>query len=149
MGFIAKHLAENPDDRRFLAANHSAIPMAIEEMIRRYASPSIARTVTRDTELGGVCLKKGDRIMLSTIAHGVDEKRWPDALKVKLDRRPIGHASFGKGVHACPGANLARTEIRIFIEEWLARIPDFSIEEGALLSYAPGQPSLLSLPLVW
>ena len=59
--------------------------------------------------------------------YGLDEALFPDALKVDFDRPAQPHAAFGNGPHRCPGSFLARTEIRVFIEEWLRRIPDFSV----------------------
>jgi len=71
-------------------------------------------------------------------------------MEVDLKRSPQNHLAFGRGTHRCPGANLARAEIRIFIEEWLARIPEFRIAPGAKVVYAPGNVSgLKNLPLVW
>ncbi len=150
MGFITKHLAEHPEHRAYLRANPNAIPAAVEEFLRRYSMPTISRTLTEDMMLGDVSAKAGDRVMISTIAHGVSDKRWGNAMEVDLQRFPQNHLAFGRGTHRCPGANLARAEIRIFIEEWLARIPEFRIAPGSKVSYAPGNvPGLKNLPLVW
>lgn len=107
--------------------------------------------MTRDVEFGGVQLKKGDRIMLPTPIHGIDESRWDNAFEVRLDRKPTDHMAFGKGTHRCPGAILARTELRIFIEEWLKRIPDFAIDasRGGVKWETGTVLGLKSLPLVW
>lgn len=150
MGLTAKYLATHPDARRELAANPAMIPGAIEEILRRHSIPTVSRCVRRDAELGGVQLRKGDRIMLPTIVHGVDDRRWGDAMAVHLDRKADSHMAFGRGTHRCPGANLARAEIRIFIEEWLKRIPDFSIDpEGEVLFESGSVAGLKQLPLVW
>jgi cytochrome P450 len=150
MAMSARHLAEHPKDRRALIANPSAIPDAIEEIMRRYAISTVARRVTRDAEFGGVALKRGDWIMLPTMVHGLDEKRWDNALEVRFDRRPTDHLSFGSGTHRCPGANLARAELRIFLEEWLKRIPEYSIDpERKVQSESGAVAGLSSLPLIW
>lgn len=150
MSMIAKHLAEHPEHQRALRDDPGLIPDAIEELIRRYSLPTVARRVTRDMDFEGVQLKAGDMVMLPTIAHGVDEMRWPEALSVKLDRCPRDHMGFGRGTHRCPGANLARSEIRIFLEAWLAEIPEFTIKAGAPVRYLTGAVAgLESLPLVW
>ncbi len=151
MAMTTRHLALNPEHRHLLAAHPERIPDAIEEILRRYAISTVSRMVTRDVEFGGVQLKKGDRIMLPTPIHGVDESRWEDALDVRLDRKPTDHMAFGKGTHRCPGAILARAELRIFIEEWLKRIPDFAIDESrGGVKWEPGTVlGLKSLPLVW
>lgn len=150
MGFIAKHLAEHPEHRKYLRENPKAIPLAIEEFFRRYSLPTISRTLTRDFKLGDVEAKAGERVMISTIAHGVSSSRWGNPMEVELDRMPSHHLAFGRGTHRCPGMNLARAEIRIFIEEWLKRIPDFRIPEGEEVVYAPGSVAgLKNLPLEW
>lgn len=150
MAMSARHLAEHPEHRRQLVAHPEGIPDAIEEILRRYGIPTVGRYVTRDVEFGGIQLKEGDRIMLPTMVHGLDERRWPDAMTVKLDRHPHDHLAFGKGTHRCPGANLARAELRIFLEEWLKRIPDFSIDPKGQLQFESGSVAgLKTLPLVW
>ena len=150
MALSARHLALNPDQRRHLAANPDAIPAVVEEILRRYSIPTVGRIVTRDTEFGGVTMRKGDRVMLVTVVHGVDDRRWGDALGFRADRDNREHMAFGKGTHRCPGAILARAELRIFLEEWLKRIPDFSIAPGRSPKFEYGAVLGLSeLPLVW
>lgn len=150
MGFVAKHLADHPEHRAFLCENPSAIPSAVEELLRRYSIPTISRCLTRDAVVGDVDMKMGDFVMISTMAHGLDEDRWPNAMEVDFNRVTRDHMAFGRGTHRCPGANLARSELRIFIEEWLSRIPDFSVPEGAEVRYQTGSVAgLLTLPLAW
>ena len=73
-----------------------------------------------------------------------------DWLSVDFDRPRLQHATFGAGAHYCPGSMLARTEIRTFLEEWLPRIPDFAIAEGAELQVKVGAAVMIPrLPLVW
>jgi cytochrome P450 len=150
MALIAKHLAETPADRRRLAERPQDIPDAIEEMLRRFSIPTLGRCLTRDTEIGGVHMKKGERVMMPTMVHGLDDRRWGNAMEVDLDRCPRNHMAFGSGTHRCPGANLARAEIRIFLEEWLKRIPEFSIDGSREVRYQSGSVAgLLTLPLTW
>lgn len=150
MSFIARFLATHPEHRRDLAANPSKIPAAVEELLRRHSIPTIARVLTQDVVLDGVTLKAGDCVQLTTVFHGLDERAWPNPLDVDFSRPIREHMAFGKGVHKCPGANLARSEIRVFLEEWLKRIPDFSIAPGAKPVTATGAVAgVLSLPLVW
>ena len=150
MALITKHLAENPENRQRLVQDHTLIPQAIEELLRRFAISSLARSLTRDAEFGGVAMKRGERIMLPTMVHGLDARRWDDPLKVDFDRPAQGHIAFGAGTHRCPGAILARAEIRIFLEEWLDKIPEFSIAPQQEVRYQSGSVAgLLNLPLVW
>lgn len=150
MGFFARFLAEHPAHRQQLLDDPGLIPNAVEELLRRHSIPTITRTVTRDLELGGVAMKQGDRVMLTTCLHGLDERAWPDALQVDFHRNAHDHMAFGRGIHKCPGANLARFELRVFLEEWLKRIPHFSLKPGEPPVTAVGSViGMLRLPLVW
>ena len=90
-------------------------------------------------------------VQLTTCFHGLDERRWPNSLEVDFSREGLAeHMAFGRGVHKCPGANLARSELRVFLEEWLARIPDFEIKPGGEAVTATGAVAgVLKLPLAW
>ena len=118
--------------------------------MRRFSIPLVSRRVTQDLELAGVQMKAGDLVILETCLHGLDERAWPDPLKVDFSRRTTDLMAFGAGVHKCPGANLARAELRIFLEEWLKRIPNFSIKPGTRPETATGAViGMLSLSLTW
>ncbi|HSV35366.1 MAG TPA: cytochrome P450 [Ramlibacter sp.] len=150
LGFLTRHLAENADSRRELAANPSLIPAAIEEFLRRFGVPNTARVITHDFEYGGVRFKAGEQIMLPKVLHGLDARRYPNPLKVDFARPASRHAAFGDGPHRCPGAGLARMELRVFLEEWLRRIPDFGIKPGERPRTSSGQVNgMLHLPLAW
>ncbi|MGE0384124.1 MAG: cytochrome P450 [Gammaproteobacteria bacterium] len=150
MGFVAHFLATHPAHRRQLIDAPERIPQAVEEMLRRFAVASPCRLVPRDVVFHGVQLKAGDMVVIASPLHGMDERIWPDPLQVDFDRDVRLHATFGNGVHRCPGANLARSEIRIFIEEWLRRIPDFEVETGARVAGQSGLVSgMTALPLAW
>jgi cytochrome P450 len=150
MGFFARFLAENPGQRQQLVDDPALIPAAVEELLRRYSIPMVSRRVTRDLELGGVQMKAGDLVILETCLHGLDEQAWQDPMQVDFKRRTTEHMAFGKGVHKCPGANLARTELRIFLEEWLKRIPNFSTRADDPPVTANGAVmGVIRLPLVW
>jgi len=129
MGWMALHLAENPDFRRQLVDNPTRIPKAIEELMRRYSIANIARIVRNDMDYAGTALKAGESILMSSCVHGLDDRSFPDALTVDLDRRDAWkHSTLSHGVHRCVGAPLANQEMRIFLEQWLARIPEFEID---------------------
>ena len=150
MGFFARFLAENPRHRQQLVEEPSLIPNAVEELLRRHSIPMISRRVTRDLELGDVQMKAGDLVILETCLHGLDERAWPEPLKVDFRRSTTQHVAFGKGIHKCPGANLARAELRVFLEEWLKRIPQFTIKPGETPVTATGAVmTMLHLPLAW
>ena len=150
LGFIAWHLAEHVDLRRQLTMDPGLIPVAIEEFLRRFGIPNTARVITHDLEYGGVQFKAGEQILLPKSLHGLDERRYANAMTVDLARAASRHAAFGDGPHRCPGAGLARMEMRVFLEEWLARIPDFDIPPGATPRTSSGSVNgMMSLPLAW
>jgi len=131
MGFIARFLATHPEHRRQLLAEPALVPRAVEELFRRHGIANTARLVTRDIEFQGVALKKGDMIQIPNCLYGIDPEKVPDPLTVNFKREgPIPSAAFGNGPHRCPGLALARMEVRVLLEEWLPRIPDFQIKPG-------------------
>jgi cytochrome P450 len=149
LGFFARFLARNPGHRRQLVENPALIPQAIEELLRRHGLSNTMRVVTRDVEFHGVTLHTDEMIMVPISLHGLDEQRFANPLEVDFARKPL-HATFGNGPHKCPGANLARTELRIFLEEWLPRIPDFEVAPDDVETTATGSVNgILYLPLVW
>lgn len=151
LGFYAQFLAAHPEHRRQLVEQPDLIPNANEELLRRYAIAILAREVKADVELGGVTLKAGDMIMVPTPMDGLDENKFADPLTVDFARvKPGANSTFGGGVHRCVGSVLARTELRIFLEEWLKRIPDFSIKPGTNPRVsARSVATITTLELVW
>lgn len=138
LGFIFSHLARHDDLRRTLAAQPSLQEDAILEFLRRFPLVSNAREVRRPVTFGGADLHPGDMIMGSTVLVAMSEKSNAAPLEFQLQRPGRHFYVFGKGIHVCPGAPLARLELRIILEEWLARIPEFRIANDAPISYASG-----------
>src|SRR5439155_1112617 len=98
----------------------------------------------------GVAMKAGDMVILPTPLHGLDERAFPDPMKVDFSRKKSVHSIFGNGAHRCPGSFLARTEIKVFLQEWLPRIPDFKVKPGDKPDIRSGvNGSFFYLPLVW
>jgi cytochrome P450 len=150
LGFVFLFLARNPDHRAQLVAEPSLIPAAIEELLRRFPIVTIAREVRTDMEFEGVSLKQGDMMLTATPLVGTDRGLNDRPLEVDFHRQGAQHATFGHGRHMCPGAHLARLELRVTIEEWLKRIPDFAVAPGAELRFRGGIVGVVeSLPLVW
>jgi cytochrome P450 len=148
--FTTHCLATQPDIRRELRADPRLIPNAIEEFLRRFGIPNTARVITHDFDYGGVSFKAGEQIMLPKTLHGLDDRRYPDPLRVDIRRDVRRHAAFGDGPHRCPGSFLARLELRIFLEEWLPRVPDFEVAPGEQVRTSSGPVNgMLYLPLVW
>jgi cytochrome P450 len=110
------------------------LPQAVEKLLRRFGVANLARVVRHDMDWRGVHLQAGDMILLSAPLGNLDARTFPDPLTVDFTRRDAGNnVSFGAGPHRCVGSFLARNELRIFLEEWLARIPEFAIKPGELV----------------
>lgn len=135
-GQVLVYLAQNPDARGSLAADTSLRETATEEFLRVFApSQSMARTVMADTDLGGCHLRRGDRILLPWVAANFDPEAFPEPDLVQLDRMPNRHTSFGVGVHRCAGSHLARAMFSEMLEQVLRRLPDYRVDEAALVAY--------------
>jgi cytochrome P450 family 142 subfamily A polypeptide 1 len=117
-------LIEHPDLQRRLADDPSLIPQAIEEMLR-LVSPvlSFQRTATRDTELRGVPIAEGQKVLMIYGAANRDPEAFDDPDRFDIERK-TQHVAFGIGNHFCLGANLARMEFRVALSEILRRMPD-------------------------
>ncbi len=133
------HLATHEADRRRMVEDPEVMPLAIEELLRVYSPVTMAREVTEDIDYGGCPMKAGDKVLMNFPAANRDPNEFPDADKVVLDRTHNRHVAFGSGIHRCAGSNLARMELRVALEEWLRRIPDFTLAEGAEVTWAGGQ----------
>jgi len=81
----------------------------------------------------------GDKVLMNFPAANRDPEAFEDADTVVLDRTLNRHVAFGSGIHRCAGSNLARMELQVALEEWLARIPEFRLAEGAEVTWAGGQ----------
>ncbi|HUC03977.1 MAG TPA: cytochrome P450 [Acidimicrobiales bacterium] len=144
------HLATHPDDRKRLVAEPELMPTAIEELLRAYSPVTMARLVVHDVEYKGCPMKEGDKILMNFPAANRDPEAFENPETVVLDRAHNRHVAFGSGIHRCAGSNLARMELQVALEEWLRRIPEFSLEEGAEVTWAGGQVrGPRSLPLVF
>jgi cytochrome P450 len=133
------HLASHVEDRRWLAAEPALMATAAEEFLRAYAPVTMARLVAKDVELDGRLLHEGDWLLLPFPAGNRDPDAFPDADKVLLDRIVNRHAAFGLGIHRCLGSNLARMELRVALEEWMARYPEFELTDPAAVTWSSGQ----------
>jgi cytochrome P450 len=133
------HLATHPEDRRRLVAEPDLMPTAIEELLRAYAPVTMARVLDQEVEYKGCPMHAGDRVLMNFPAANRDPAVFDDPDRVILDRQHNRHVAFGAGIHRCAGSNLARMELRVALEEWLARIPEFELEDPELVTWAGGQ----------
>jgi cytochrome P450 len=145
-----RYLAEHPEVCCRLIEHPEMIADAVEELCRVHAVANTCRHARRDMEFLGVDLKEGDTILLMCSLANRDASQFTEANTVNFERETNVHLSFGAGVHRCVGSNIARTEMRIALSEWLKRIPTFQIKQGAQIHAIGGTNiALKSLPLTW
>jgi cytochrome P450 len=152
LGYMLRHLATHPEDRRRLIDEPELIPSAVEEVLRYYTIIfGDGRKVTRDAEFHGVQLKQGDMVYALVSGANRDPRAYERADEFVIDRRRNHHMGFANGPHRCLGAHLARRELQLAVEEWLRVIPDFRIATDEELSERGGgaMMTLTRLPLVW
>lgn len=145
------HMATHPDVLRELVENPELIPNAVEETVRLYP-PVIApaRTATKDVEIAGVQIQEGDRVALNFAAGSRDPAACENPTKFDVHREDVVQTAFGVGVHRCLGAHLARLELRVSIEEFLRRIPEFELQPGTNPIYESSQlRTMRNVQLQW
>jgi cytochrome P450 len=133
------HLARTPADRERLVADRDLLPTAMEEFLRAYAPVTMARLVRENMHWRGADMKADDWILLSFPAANRDPAQFDRAGEVIIDREVNRHAAFGLGIHRCVGSHLARMELRVALEVWLERIPEFSLADPAAVTWSTGQ----------
>jgi cytochrome P450 PksS len=122
-------LLKNPDLRDWLEEDWSRVDLAVEEFLRfitpvQFTKP---RYVRKDIELGGVRLRKGDKIMIMLAAANMDPQANPDPERLDLQRKPNRHIAFGTGIHFCLGHQLARIEGRCALKSLFRRWPGLTL----------------------
>ena len=133
------HLAKSPGDLERLVNEPDLMPFAIEEFLRFYAPVTMARLVKQDMDYLGCPMKEYDWILLGFPAANRDPAAFRDADTFIIDRQANRHLAFGLGIHRCIGSNLARLELRIALEEFIARYPRFELADPDAVTWAPGQ----------
>ena len=140
IGSALWHLATHPDDRRRLVAEPELIPTAIEELLRAYSPVTMARIVAEDVEVGGCPMKAGDRVLLNFPAANRDPDAFADADEVVIDRAAEPPRRVRRSAStAAPAPTSPAWRCASRIEEWLAAIPDFRLDDGAEVTWAGGQ----------
>lgn len=147
IGNLVLRLARDTEIQSFLRANPDRIPDAVEESLRiDTPQQAMPRKCMEDTEIGGQEVKAGEYMLLNFGSANVDPKHWPAPENFDIDRSDKRHLGFGRGVHKCLGASLARMEMRVVIEELLARTESFELS-GDVRRRAWPRMSVESMPL--
>jgi cytochrome P450 len=150
IGWLAKVLAEHPDQRREVVEDRSLIPRVIDETLRfEPTGHATARYVMHDIEVHGTTIPAGSPVLLLLAAANRDPRRYTDPDRYDIHRPDIQHLTFGYGLHFCLGANLARLEGRVALDELLTRFPEWDVDyEGMKLAPTSTVRGWERLPIV-
>ncbi len=148
--FVLAYLAQHPDERHALRDDPARLPGAATEFTRRFPIVVMSRRVREDLEFAGTQLRRDDMITAATMIYNLDPELFPEPLRFDPARRTVRLATFGHGIHRCPGAILGRLELVITLQEWLKRIPDFELADATALHTHGGiVASMPALALRW
>jgi cholest-4-en-3-one 26-monooxygenase len=141
-------LMEHPEEKQRLLDDPSLVSSAVEESLRMFpAFAHFRRTATKDVELNGKTIRKGDKVVMWYVSTGRDETRYEDPDRFDAARDP-DHQSFGAGGrHFCLGAALARLELNVLIDETLKRYPNIELAGAPLYAESPFINQLKTLPV--
>nr|WP_238159262.1 cytochrome P450 [Priestia megaterium]MDH3171432.1 cytochrome P450 [Priestia megaterium] len=131
-------LTEIPSLQKQVTNDLSLVPTMVEEVLRFYPpvqAPS--RIAIKDVELRGKTIREGDAVTAWVASANRDESKFPHANVFQAGRKPNQHLTFGKGVHFCLGAPLARLEAKIAFEEMLSKCTNLQLKEGSLIERTP------------
>ena len=147
---MIEYLAQHPDRRRQLVERPELTIDAVEEMLRGLTPVQLVpRVVAQDATIGGVDVKAGDHAIVVLGAANLDPATYDEPDDIDFERERSINLAFGGGPHLCLGINLARLELRVALEEWHRRIPDYTIPAGTVIAHSPGIRQADHLPLVW
>jgi len=143
-------LAQDQQLQRTLKEQPTVIPSLVEEFLRLGAPSSLIRTATRDVEISGVAIRRGERVMIPYPVANRDPAEFDNPGSVDLDRPRNRHFAFGAGPHRCVGSNLARITIRVAFEVMSRRFDSIELQKGAHPRYEMVQlRSLRELPIAF
>jgi cytochrome P450 len=129
IGWLAKVLAEHPDQRRAVVEDRSLLPNVIDETLRfEPTGHATARYVMQDVEYYGTTIPAGSAVLMLMAAANRDPRRFEDAHVYDIHRADLQHLTFGYGLHFCLGANLARLEGRVALDEILNRWHEWDVD---------------------
>ena len=144
-----RRMALQPEIQTMIRENPELINGAVEEFLRTQPILSSGRRATKDFEWHGIQIKAGDSFSCLNPAGNFDPTRFDNPREFDPSRRGNRHFTLVAGVHSCLGGHLARRELRVLLDEWFKRIPEFRAKPGADTTVFPGLLSIRNLPLVW
>ena len=145
-----RHLAGDALLQKRLRANPEDIPPAVDEFSRAFGVAAPGRTVANDFTFHGVSMRRGDTVLLPTYLASRDPRAFENPHVIDIDRRARNNLSFATGPHTCLGMHLARREIRIVLQELLARLQNIRMAAGESYEFHTGSVlGIDRLPLVW
>jgi cytochrome P450 len=144
------YLAKHPDRRQMLIDDPTLMAGAVEELLRTESPVMVVpRVVKQDVTIDGVDVKAGDHATLCIGAANGDDGEFDSAHDVDFSRPSNRHLAFGGGPHRCLGSHLARMELRVGLEEFHRRIPDYEVVADVDIHYSPGIRQTDRLPIVF
>ncbi len=144
-----RRMGMDTDLQARIRANPEIINSAVEEFLRVQPLVNSGRRIKKDFTWHGVELKEGDWIACINSAGNFDENQFACPRDFDPERKNNRHFTLIGGVHICLGAHLARRELRVLLQEFLSRVPPFTIKAGADTTVIPGLLSIRNLPIVW
>ncbi|MFB7914011.1 cytochrome P450 [Streptomyces sp. NPDC056061] len=146
-------LLQHPDQLARMRESDDLMPSAVEELLRFLSiADGISRVAVQDIEVGGVTIREGDGVVLSTAASNRDDAVYTAPDELDLGRNARNHVAFGFGIHQCLGQNLARAEMEIALRTLCRRLPELRLAVPAEeVPFKPGDTiqGLLELPVTW
>ena len=146
------HLGTHPELRQQLIDHPELYRSATDEFLRYFSvNQTLSRTVTKGVEIGGQCLRKNDRVVISWLSANHDEQEFERPDEVILDRMPNRHLAFGLGPHRCIGSHLARLMSEVMVRAVLDRMPDYRPDVDNVHQYMcdPSMTGLGKLPVTF
>lgn len=138
MSFIFHFLAQRPDLQDLLREDPTQVTGFVDEGLRRFPIVTLARLITKDTELAGAQLKAGEMMHAPLPLANFDEAKFEDPMTFDINRGRKDHLTFSVGPHLCMGHFLAKAELRLFVAEFVKRIPRFRLPAGYTPHYRAG-----------
>lgn len=146
-------LLQHPDQLARMRESDGLMPSAVEELLRFLSiADGISRVAVDDIEVGGVTIRAGDGVLLTTSVINRDETVYPSPDELDLGRNARNHVAFGFGIHQCLGQNLARAELEIALPALFDRLPELRLAVPAEeIPFKPGDTlqGLLEMPVTW